>query len=195
MKRKDVLQKNKKLHSLFCQIKLLHEELDNAFIDQFSRSLPLNETLLDRWERAKKLGFGENTSIYDSSLVIGNIKVGTNCWIGPFTIIDGSGGLEIGDFCTISVGVHIYTHDNVKQTLSSGKLPIERESVCIGDNVYIGPNVIITKGVKIGDHCILGANAFVNTDIPDNSIVFGQPAKIKGKVIFDKEKIEFIYNK
>lgn len=181
--------------NLFKQIIQLHKELDDGFINCFNRSLPLNETLLDRWDRAKKLGFGKDTSIYDSSLVFGEIKVGKNCWIGPFTIIDGSGGLEIGDFCTISVGVHIYTHDNVKQTLSSGKLPIERESVSIGNNVYIGPNVVITKGVKIGDHCIIGANAFVNADVPDNSIAFGQPAKIKGKVILNKDKIEFIYNK
>lgn len=102
--------------NLFKQIIQLHKELDDGFINCFNRSLPLNETLLDRWDRAKKLGFGKDTSIYDSSLVFGEIKVGKNCWIGPFTIIDGSGGLEIGDFCTISVGVHIYTHDNVKQT-------------------------------------------------------------------------------
>jgi acetyltransferase-like isoleucine patch superfamily enzyme len=186
---------NKQSINLYEQIIKLHNELDCAFIDQYSRSLPLNETLLDRWRRAEKLGFGKESSIYDSSLVFGNIKVGKNCWFGPFTIIDGSGGLEIGDFCTISVGVHIYTHDNVKQTLSSGKLPIEREKVVIGNNVYIGPNAIIIKGVSIGSNCIIGANAFVNKDVQDNSIVFGQPAEIKGKIIMDKDKIEFKYLK
>ncbi len=175
------------------QVINLHKELDDAFISQFNRSLPFCETLFDRWERAKKLGFGDNSSIYDSALVFGEIKVGANVWIGPNTIIDGSGGLSIGDYCTISVGVHIYTHDNVKQTLTSGKLPIERSPVKIGNNVYIAPNAILTKGVSIGNFSIIGANAFVNKDVPDNSIVMGQPAKVVGKIIFENDVPHFKY--
>lgn len=178
---------------LYKSLKRLHEELDNGFINQFDRSLPFGDTLLDRWERAKKLGFGEETSIYDSSLVFGKIKVGCNCWIGPFTIIDGSGGLEIGDNCTISAGVQIYSHDSVKQTLSSGEIPIERQCVKIGNNVYIGPNSLITKGTTIGSNCIIGAYSFVNKDIQNNSIVYGQPAKIRGEVIIEKGEIRFVY--
>ncbi len=181
MDRKKSLSK-KLASNLFKQISDLHEELDQEFIARYNRSLPFNEELFDRWERAEKLGFGKGTSIYDSSLVFGEIKVGVNCWIGPFTIIDGSGGLEIGDFCTVSVGVQIYSHDSVKNTLSSGKHPIERLKVKIGDNVYIGPNAIIIKGINIGNNCIIGACSYVNKNVPDNSIVFGQPAKIKGKV-------------
>jgi len=186
---------NKKSLSLYKQIVQLHSELDVAFQDQFSRSLPLNEILLDRWERAKKLGFGTGTSIYDNSFVFGDVKIGQNCWIGPFTIVDGSGGLEIGDFCTLSVGVQIYTHDNIKQTLSSGKLPIERDSVKIGHNVYIGPNAIITKGVTIGNYCVIGANSFVKKNVPNNSIVIGQPAVIKGETQINGTSIEFHYFK
>lgn len=181
--------------SLYDSIVELHEALDNAFVQHHHRSLPLNETFIDRWERAKKLGFGEKSSIYDSSMVIGDVKVGVNVWIGPFTIIDGSGGMDIGDYCTISAGVHIYTHDNVKQTLTSGTMEIERTPVVIGNNVYVGPNVIITKGVTVGNSCVIGANAFVNRDIPDNSIVMGQPGKVVGKVDFKDGKPVFVYDK
>lgn len=193
MDRKKAL-KDKKSNNLFDQIIQLHNDLDEAFLFQFNRSLPFNEELLDRWKRAAKLGFGKETSIYDSSLVFGEVKVGTNCWIGPFTIIDGSGGLKIGNYCTISAGVHIYTHDNVKQTLSSNKIPIERQPTIIGNNNYIAPNAIITKGISIGHNCIIGAYSFVNKSIPDNSIVFGQPAKIKGEVIIKNGKIDFLYS-
>jgi acetyltransferase-like isoleucine patch superfamily enzyme len=181
--------------NLYKQIIDLHKELDQDFISQYKRSLPFNEELFDRWKRAEELGFGEKSSIYDSSLVFGDVKVGTNCWIGPFTIIDGSGGLEIGNFCTVSVGVQIYSHDSVKQTLSSGKYPIERLKVKIGNNVYIGPNAIIVKGIKIGNNCVIGAYSYVKDDIPDNSIVFGQPAKIKGMILNGNDEVIFSYYK
>lgn len=186
--------KSSENRSLYTQIKQLHHELDTAFSKSFHRSLPLNEMLIDRWERAEKLGFGKGTSIYDSALVFGTPQVGSNCWIGPFTIVDASGGLQVGNHCTLSSGVHIYTHDNVKKTLSSDQIPIERKPVSIGDNVYIAPNAMITKGVSIGHHCIVGAYSLITKDIPDYSIVFGQPGKIVGKVdIAENNDIQFRY--
>ena len=192
MNRKEQLT-NDSQKSFYESILELHETLDNAFLRNHNRSLPLNEVLIDRWERANKLGFGDNTSIYDSSVVIGNVKVGMNVWIGPFTIIDGSGNISIGDYCTISAGVHIYTHDNVMQTLTSGKMQIERTPVVIGNNVYVGPNAIITKGVIIGNSCVIAAGAFVNKDVPDYSIVMGQPGKIVGKIEIKNGEPFFIY--
>jgi acetyltransferase-like isoleucine patch superfamily enzyme len=192
MKRKEKLtSESLNLYESFLK---LHSELDKAFLNNFKRSLPLNEELLDRWDRAKKLGFGIGTSIYDSSFVFGDVSVGKNCWIGPYTIIDGSGGLIIGSNCTVSVGAHIYTHDNVMQTISSGKIDIKRGPVKIGNNVYIGPNSIITKNVTIGNYCVVGANSLVNKDIPDNSVVFGQPAIIKAIVEIHNEEVVFNYN-
>ncbi len=170
-----------------------HLALDEGFLANFNRSLPFNETLVDRWERAKRLNFGENSSVYDSAFVFNEVKVGAGCWIGPYTIIDGSGGLEIGDFCTVSVGVHIYTHDNIKSTLTSGKKPIEKSPVKIGSNVYIGPNSIITRGVTIGSRVVIGAGSFINKDVADNTIVVGQPAREIGKVVFNGDDVTFEY--
>ncbi|MBP2027780.1 acetyltransferase-like isoleucine patch superfamily enzyme [Acetoanaerobium pronyense] len=164
--------------------------------DQYNRVLPTNELLYDRWDKAKLLGSGENTSIYDSSVIMGDVEIGKNVWIGPFTLIDGAHAkLIIGDFCHISSGVQIVTHDTVKYVLSSGKVPIESGNVSIGKNTYIGGMAIITKNVRIGNHCIIGANSLVNKDIPDFSIAYGTPAKIVGKVSFNREgKIELIYS-
>ena len=194
MNRKEAL-KDKDSLGLYHQILQLHNDLDAAFLNTFQRSLPLNEEIIDRWERAQNLGFGKNTSIYNSSFVFGNVKVGSDCWIGPYTVIDGSGDLEIGDHCTISVGVHIYSHDSVKHTLSSGRLPIERYNVRIGNNVYIGPNSVIVKGINIGRNCVIGAFTLVNKDIPDNSIVLGQPGVVRGRVEIRDNNVEFIYNR
>lgn len=163
--------------SLFHEIEKLQSHLDAAFQKQFARSLPFTDELFDRWARAEKLNFGKGSSIYDSSYVFGQVQVGENTWVGPFTVIDGSGGLSIGNHCTIAAGVHIYSHDNVASTLTGGLSPIERNPVSIGNNTYIGPNAVIAKGVTIGSGCIIGVGSFVNRDVASNTIVAGQPAR------------------
>lgn len=173
---------NEELKELFEKFLKLYEVLGDHFLKQWKRLPAFPDMIVDRWDKAKMLGFGEGSNIYDSSLVIGDVQVGKECWIGPDTILDGSGGLFIGDYCTVSAGVQIYTHDNVKQTLSSKKLPIERIPTQIGNNVYVGPHAVITKGVTIGNTVLIGSFAFVNKDIPDYAIVLGQPAKQVGMI-------------
>ena len=150
---------------------------------RWNRELPLGDYVVDRWEKAKLLGFGERSSIYDSSIVIGDVKVGHDCWIGPFTVLDGSGGLAIGDYCSISAGVQIYSHDSVQWALTSGAAKYDHAPTRIGNNCYIGPNTVIPKGVTIGNHCVVGANSLVTRDIPDFSKGFGSPLRITGNSI------------
>ena len=143
----------------------------------------LQELISDRWDRARKLGFGDGSSIYNSSYVFGKVAVGKNTWIGPNTILDGSGAeLKIGSFCSISSCVHIYTHDTVLWALSGGKLDKVKKSVNIGNRVYIGSQTIIAPGVKIGSGSVIAANSFVNKNIPTKSIFGGTPAKKIGFV-------------
>ena len=146
----------------------------------YKRTLPLADYIVDRWEKAKELGFGDGTSIYDSALVLGDVKVGNNTWIGPSVVLDGSGGLEIGSFCSISSGVQIYSHDSVKWAISGGLYPYEYARTTIGSNCYIGPNTVIAKGVSIGDGCIIGANSLVLKSIPAGSKSFGSPCRVTG---------------
>jgi acetyltransferase-like isoleucine patch superfamily enzyme len=147
---------------------------------RFQRSLPLADYVVDRWEKARELGFGEGTSIYDSVLVLGDVVVGRDTWIGPFVVLDGSGGLQIGSHCSISAGVQVYTHDTVEWAVSGGKASAERAPTRIGDNCYVGPNTVIAKGVTIGNGCAIGANSLVLRDIPAGSKAFGTPCRVVG---------------
>lgn len=160
-------------------LKKLKDLLDKDKLKNFNRMLPFADVLFDRWDKAKFLGFGKNTSVYDSCHVFGNVTVGKNTWIGPFTILDGSGGLTIGDNCSISAAVQIYSHDTVEWAVSGGEKPYTYANTKIGNNCYIGPNSIITKGVTLGDGCIVGANSFVNKSYPDNTKIAGNPAVVK----------------
>jgi len=105
---------------LRAELERLHWDRQREMLEQWNRSLPYGDGMVDRWQRAKFLGFGDGTSIYDSAVVIGDVKVGEKTWIGPSTVLDGSGGLTIGSCCSISAGVQIYTHDSIKWALSGG---------------------------------------------------------------------------
>jgi acetyltransferase-like isoleucine patch superfamily enzyme len=144
------------------------------------RHVPVGDLLTDRWEIARDYGFGEGSSCYDSVLILGSVVVGKNCWIGPNVVLDGSGGLTIGDHVDICAGVHIYTHDTAYRAISGGIDPVEYAPTRIGSRVYIGPQSVIQRGVVIGDRVIIGAMSFVNRDVPDGGRAWGVPAELQG---------------
>jgi serine acetyltransferase len=173
----------------------LHQRLREEMRTRWKRSLPFGDELFDRWERAAFLGFARDASIYDSSVVLGDVAVGEGTWIGPFTILDGRGGLSIGKYCSISAGVQIYSHDTVKWALTGGKAAEERSATRIGDCSYIGPLSIIARGVEIGDHSVVGANSFVRASVPPFSIAVGTPARVIGRVdLVGKSDVRFVYD-
>lgn len=149
----------------------------------FNRRVSIGDLLSERSDNAASCGFGEGTTMYDNVLVLGQVHVGRHTWIGPGCILDGSGGgLRIGDHCSISSGVQIYTHQTVRRSVTLGVDPIEYAPTRIGNGVYLGPNVIVQMGVTIGDQVIVGANSFVNRDIDAGMKAFGTPARIQGPI-------------
>ena len=147
---------------------------------QFNRRVSIGDLLTERIDNAAAYGFGEGTTMYDNVLVLGDVKVGQNTWIGPGCILDGSGrNLQIGNWCSISAGVQIYTHHTVNRSISLGEKPIDCAPTNIGNGVYVGPNAVIQMGVRVGDKAIIGANSLVNRDIPPGATAFGSPARIQ----------------
>lgn len=161
--------------------------------ERFQRSLPFADAMFDRWERARRLGFGEGTSIYESACVFGDVTVGRHVWIGPWVMLDGSGGLTIGDHVSLSASVQIYTHDTVHWALSGGMVPPRRAPVAIGDRVYVGSQSVIAQGVTIGRKCVISANSLVIDDVPEGTIVGGVPAAPIGHVEGENAEVRLVF--
>jgi acetyltransferase-like isoleucine patch superfamily enzyme len=186
------LQLDEELVTLWKQLQTLHFKLRDFTKRKYNRVNPFTEDLFEWKEKGRFFG-GKNVTIYDSTTITGDVKIGDNTWIGPFCSIDGTGGLAIGVFCCISSGVRIVTHDTIKWSLSGGKTPYEHAPVVIGDCTFIGVESVVIRGVTIGKHCLIGANSVITSDIPDYSIALGSPAKIAGKVEIDREEVKLVY--
>ena len=111
--------------------------------------------------------------------VVGEPTVGEGCWIGAFTVIDGSGGLTIGDGVDVSCGAQIYTHSTARRCVSGRAHPtVDRRPTTIGDHVFIGCQASIIGAVTIGDDATVAANSLVISDIPAGCTAIGVPVKI-----------------
>ena len=171
------------------KFKKLISSIRNIYARKWKRNIPFFDILFDRWTNAKDFGFGENSNISHNSYIFGDVKIGKNSFVGPFTILDGSAGLEIGSNSSIAAGVQIYSHDSIGRALSGHKVDQKFGRVKIGDNCFIGPNTIITQGVSIGDNCFIGANSVITFDVNSKLAVSGNPSKIIGKVDIVNNKV------
>jgi acetyltransferase-like isoleucine patch superfamily enzyme len=111
------------------------------------------------------------------------ISMGSHVGIGEYTIIDGNGKVEIGDYTRIAHHVSIVSFEH---NFRDRKVPIKLQGkklkkVIIGDDVWIGAGSVVLAGVVIGKGAVVGANSVVNSDVAPYTIVAGSPAKIIGK--------------
>lgn len=88
--------------------------------------------------------------------------------------------ISIGNDVQITKGVTILTHGYDWAVIKgmTGEILGSAGRVCIGNNVFIGMNSTILKGVTIGDNVIIGANTLVNKSVPANSVVGGNPVRL-----------------
>ncbi|GMQ65296.1 sugar O-acetyltransferase [Vallitalea maricola] len=107
-----------------------------------------------------------------------NIEVGENFFANYNCIMLDVGKIRIGKNVMFAPNVAVYTagHPIHPDSRNSGyEYGIE---VTIGDNVWIGGNVIINPGVNIGNNVVIGSGSVVTKDIPDNMIAAGNPCKV-----------------
>lgn len=161
------------------ELKATIRQLQEEKRRQYNRRVSVGDLLTERHDNARFYGWGEGTTCYDNVLVLGDVKVGKHCWIGPNVILDGSGGgLEIGDYVGVGAGVQIYTHNSTNWFISRGKLPYDEAPTKIGSGVAIGMNSIIVQGITIGDNVYIMPLSLVNRDIPSGTKVFATRTRL-----------------
>lgn len=127
---------------------------------------------------------------HEHAVLVGEPRIGPGTWIGAFTLIDGSGGLTIGEGCDISVGAQIYTHSTVRRCVSGRRsAEVDRAPTTLGDRVFVGANAVVLMGVTIGDEAVVGAGAVVTHDVPARTVVAGVPARPIATVVLDGDDV------
>lgn len=106
---------------------------------------------------------GEGTVIMPGAIINAGASIGKHCIINTKASVDHE--CRIGDFVHIAPGA----------TLSG--------DVEVGQCTWIGVGACVKQGVRIGENCMIGAGAVVVRDIPDNTVAYGNPCKVRGEFV------------
>jgi len=115
------------------------------------------------------------------------IRIGNRTFVGNGCTLAAARSITVGDHCLLSAGVRV--HDNDGHPIDPDRrragepiAPDEAAAVVIEDNVWIGACAIVLKGVTVGENAIVGTGAVVTKDVPPNTTVAGNPARIVSSV-------------
>jgi acetyltransferase-like isoleucine patch superfamily enzyme len=134
---------------------------------------------------------GENTTIWQFSIILKNAKIGNNCNINSHTFIEND--VIIENNVTLKCGVYLWdgirVEDNVfigpNATFTNDMYPKSKikpdtfEKTILKKGCLIGANATILPGITIGENAIVGAGSVVTKNVPNGVIVIGNPAKVK----------------
>ena len=121
---------------------------------------------------------GKNPRVKSGAEIAPEASMGDFSELGTRAMVQSN--VSIGDHVIMGPDVKIYSRNHIFDRLD---IPIQKQGknyyqTHVGNDVWIGANVIITAGCRIGDHAVLAAGAVVTTDVPDFAIVGGVPAKV-----------------
>ena len=97
-----------------------------------------------------------------------NLKLGNSVDIGAFTYINAKKGVTMGDYVQIGSNCSLYSISTIDN---------KEGNIILKKNCRVGTHSVVMPGVTIGENAVIGAFSFVNTDIPDNTLAYGIPAK------------------
>jgi acetyltransferase-like isoleucine patch superfamily enzyme len=139
-----------------------------------------------RARRCSQIAIGDNNSFTqgwwlwpeDADSASIRIRIGNSNYFNRNLMIDSCGSVEIGDHNMF--GPDVYITDSNHQFglgLTPGEEPMERGKVVIGNRCWIGAKVVILKGARLGDGCVVAAGSVVTRSVDPDQVVAGVPAR------------------
>ena len=128
-----------------------------------------------------KFEIGSQSLIEDFSTInneVGNVIIGDGTLIGLSNVIIGPVIIGNGVILAQNIVVSGLNHGYEDINISPSKQAVKTKQIIINDDVWIGANSVITAGVTIGKHAVIGAGSVVVKDIPPYTIAVGNPAKV-----------------
>lgn len=160
----------------------------DEFLEQVNRPFihPLSDVKSDH--------IGQKTKVWQYSVIFPNAIIGENCNICAHTMIENE--VVIGNNVTIKSGVYVWDSITIEDnvfigpcvTFTNDKKPRSKQhpdkfpKTIVEQGASIGANATILPGLKIGKNALIGAGAVITKDVPENAIMVGNPATIKGYV-------------
>ena len=134
---------------------------------------------IDNWGRVE---IGKSCRIDEYARIRpqdGYISIGDNCSVNHFSMLNGAGGLSIGDDVRIAAHTVIVAANHIydSREVAIRNQGATKEGIKIEDDVWIGSNVTVLDGVTIGKGSVIAAGAVVTESVPEYSVVGGVPAK------------------
>ena len=147
---------------------------------------------------------GQDTCIWQFSVVLGGAKIGSNCNINCHVFVEND--VIIGDYVTVKSGVQLWDGLRVMNGVFIGpnvtftnderprskQYPERFQQTVLEEQASIGAGSIILGGITIGKFSMVGAGAVVTKDVPGRALVIGNPGKIVGWLNEDGSKMKRI---
>lgn len=153
--------------------------------------------------KVSKLGgvkMKDNVRISNDSLFLlvapkAQIEIGNNCRLAHHLQISCASKVVVRDNVNIAPFVFISDHNHEYRDvdapiLNQGIMMGENDCALVDEGTWIGTKVTIAGNVRIGKHCVIGANSVVTKDIPDYSVAAGVPAKVIKRYNFETKRWE-----
>jgi acetyltransferase-like isoleucine patch superfamily enzyme len=117
------------------------------------------------------------------------VRIGEGTFLNMGVMIAAEHLVEIGDHCMLANGCFVsdasHRYDDPSKPITWQGFDSNGPTK-IGDNCWLGANVVVTSGVSIGERCVIGANSVVTKDVEPFSIAAGAPARVLRKVEYDE---------
>jgi acetyltransferase-like isoleucine patch superfamily enzyme len=115
------------------------------------------------------------------------VRIGAGSFLNLGVMVAAEQLVEIGESCMLANGCFV---SDASHRFDDPEKPItwqgfqSKGPTRIGDNCWLGANVVVTSGVTIGERCVIGANSVVTTDVPAFSIAAGAPARVLRSIVY-----------